>query len=50
MAGGRQYVAVVTGGGTYLDGLISHLTPEIQPSTGSITLWVFALDNGLESP
>jgi len=49
MAGGRQYVAVVTGGGTYLDGLISHLTPEIQPSTGGITLWVFALDNGLES-
>lgn len=50
MADGRQYVAVVTGGGTYVDGLIGHLTPEIEPSTGSMSLWVFALDNGTERP
>jgi alcohol dehydrogenase (cytochrome c) len=44
MADGKQYVAVVTGGGTYLDGFVSHLTPEIELSTGKIALWVFALD------
>lgn len=43
-AGGKQYVAVVTGGGTYYDGLVSHLTPEIEPSVGRAALWVFALD------
>lgn len=43
-AGGRQYIAVITGGGTYLDMLVSHLTPEIEPSTGRPALWVFALD------
>jgi alcohol dehydrogenase (cytochrome c) len=44
MADGKQYVAVVTGGGTYHDAFVSHLTPEIEPSTGKIALWVFALD------
>jgi len=44
MADGKQYVAVVTGGGTYLDGFVSHLTPEIEPSTGKTALWVFALE------
>lgn len=45
-AGGKQYIALLTGGGTYLDGFVSHLTPEIEPSTGRIALWVFALDGG----
>ena len=43
MVDGKQYVAVVSGGGTYLDGLYSRLTPEIEPSVGRQTLWVFAL-------
>ena len=43
-AGGRQYIAVITGGGTYLDGMVSQLTPEIEPSTGRPALWVFAVD------
>ena len=41
---GKQYVAIITGGGTYYDGLVSHLTPEIEPSIGRAALWVFALD------
>ena len=47
MADGKQHVAVVTGGGTYLDGFVSHLTPEIEPSTGKMALWVFALEADL---
>ena len=43
-AGGKQYVAVVTGAGTYQDGFVSHLTPEIEPSLGRPALWVFALE------
>ena len=43
-AGGTQFVAVVTGGGTYFDGFASQLTPEIEPSTSNPTIWVFALD------
>ena len=43
-SGGRQYVAVVTGGGTYHDNLIPQLTPEIEPSVGDPALWLFALD------
>ena len=44
-AGGKQYIAVVTGAGTYFDGFVSHLTPEIEPSLGRPALWVFALEN-----
>lgn len=43
---GRQYVAVVTGGGTYQDGFVAQLTPEIEASMGAPQLWVFALDDG----
>lgn len=43
---GRQYVAIVTGGGTYQDNFVAHLTPEIEASTGGPALWVFALDGG----
>ena len=43
MVNGKQYVAVVSGGGTFLDGLYNRLTPEIEPSIGRPTLWVFAL-------
>lgn len=44
MVDGKQYVAVVTGGGTYLDALLNTITPEIEVSVGRQTLWVFALD------
>jgi alcohol dehydrogenase (cytochrome c) len=41
--GGVQYVAVTSGGGGPLDGLMAGLTPEVQtPATGT-TLWVFRL-------
>lgn len=46
---GRQFVAVVTGGGTYQDNFVAHLTPEIEASTGGPALWVFALDDGDEA-
>ena len=42
-AGGVQYVAVVAGGGTALDGAGDTLTPEIAAPTGTTTLWVFKL-------
>lgn len=47
---GRQYVAVVTGGQTYLDGTLGHLTPEIEPSLGRMTLSVFALESPAVAP
>lgn len=50
MAGGRQYIAVVTGGGTYVDQFVSHLIPEVEPSRGKMALWLFALDSGVENP
>lgn len=43
-AGGKQFVAIITGGGTYFDGFVSHLTPEIEASTGNPTIFVFALE------
>lgn len=46
---GRQYVAIVTGGGTYQDNFVAHLTPEIEASTGGPALWVFALNEGGET-
>jgi len=42
--GGRQYVAVVTGGGGPQDVTFSRLTPEIENPTSAVTLWVFALE------
>ncbi|HKX77489.1 MAG TPA: PQQ-binding-like beta-propeller repeat protein [Novosphingobium sp.] len=45
LVNGRQYVAVVSGGGTYQDGFVSRLVPEIEPSVGGPALWVFALDS-----
>jgi len=41
---GRQYVAVVTGGGGPQDVTFSRLTPEIENPTSAVTLWVFALE------
>ena len=43
---GKQYIAVVSGGGAYQDNFVSHLTPEIETAAGGPTLWVFALDQG----
>ncbi len=42
-ASGEQYVAVVAGGGTALDGAGDTLAPEIAAPTGTTTLWVFKL-------
>ena len=42
-AGGEQYVALVAGGGSALDGAGETLTPEIADPTGTTTLWVFKL-------
>jgi alcohol dehydrogenase (cytochrome c) len=39
--GGVQYVAVTTGGGAAVDGLLGALTPEIQNPSAGATLWVF---------
>lgn len=46
---GRQFIAIVTGGGTYQDNFVAHLTPEIEASTGGPALWVFALEDGDEA-
>jgi alcohol dehydrogenase (cytochrome c) len=43
MAGGKQYVAIVAGGGSPLELFLRHYTPEIRSSTGAKTLMVFAL-------
>lgn len=42
-AAGRQYVAVVAGGGNAHDGTWPILTPEIDNPQGATTLWIFAL-------
>ncbi|MGH8142865.1 MAG: hypothetical protein ACREU2_10165 [Steroidobacteraceae bacterium] len=42
-AGGAQYVAVVSGGGSNLDSAGDTLTPEIADPAGTTTLWVFKL-------
>jgi alcohol dehydrogenase (cytochrome c) len=43
MAGGRQFVAVATGGGSVFDLAFRHLTPEIPKSQAAMTLWVFSV-------
>jgi alcohol dehydrogenase (cytochrome c) len=40
---GVQYVAVTTGGGAALDGMMGALTPEIRTPASGVTLWVFRL-------
>ena len=42
-AGGRQFVAVVAGGGNAHDSTWPILTPELQNPQGATTLWIFAL-------
>ncbi len=42
-ASGRQYVAVVAGGGNAHDATWPILTPEIENPQGATTLWIFAL-------
>ena len=49
MADGKQYVAVVSGGGTFLDNVLSPLTPEVETSFGHQTLWVFAVNEPHEA-
>lgn len=43
LAGGRQYIAVVAGGGNPHDASWPILTPEIENPQGATTLWIFAL-------
>ena len=42
-ANGRQYVAIVAGGGGPLDQGLASFTPELRPATGNPILYVFAL-------
>jgi len=41
--GGRQYIAVPVGGGTYLDGALNSLSVDAHKSSGRNVLMVFAL-------
>ncbi len=41
--GGRQYIAIVTGGGGPLNSITGLLTPEVYTPPPSTTLWVFSL-------
>lgn len=43
-AGGKQYIVVVTGGGTYLDDFLTSLTPGFDESSGRLTVWAFTVD------
>ncbi|MGH9716565.1 MAG: PQQ-binding-like beta-propeller repeat protein [Candidatus Acidiferrales bacterium] len=43
---GKQYVAVVSGGGGPLDAGDSSLAPEFDNPPGGTTLWIFALPDG----
>jgi alcohol dehydrogenase (cytochrome c) len=43
MVGGRQYVALIAGGGTGYDGYVQALTPERTVANGNKTVMVFAL-------
>ncbi len=42
-AGGRQYVAVVSGAGGDQSTQTLQVTPEIEPAAPATTLWVFGL-------
>ena len=43
MVGGRQYVGIVTGGGSAVDAFQTPMTPEHPPSNGAKTIMIFAL-------
>ena len=43
VAGGRQYVAVVAGAGSFLGASLRALVPEIEGPPGGTTVIVFAL-------
>jgi alcohol dehydrogenase (cytochrome c) len=47
---GKQYVAVVAGGGGPQDSSSDELTPEVQNSTPATTLWVFRLPETKPAP
>ena len=47
-AGGKQYLAVVAGGGGTLDAGGGVLTPELDDVPGGTTLWIFALPDANE--
>jgi alcohol dehydrogenase (cytochrome c) len=40
---GKQYIAIVSGGGGFHDLDSQEITPEIDNATSSTTVWVFAL-------
>jgi alcohol dehydrogenase (cytochrome c) len=42
-AGGKEYIAVVSGGGSPLDAGDTSLAPELANPPGGTTLWIFAL-------
>jgi hypothetical protein len=42
---GKQFVAVTAGAGGAHDADITEVTPEIENSTASTTVWVFALQD-----
>ena len=44
-AGGKEYIAVVSGGGSPLDAGDTSLAPELANPPGGNTLWIFALPN-----
>lgn len=46
---GKQYVAIVTGGGGPQDSSADEITPEVQTSAPATTLWVFKLPEGRRS-
>ncbi len=49
--GGKQYVAVVSGGGGPLDASGASLAPEFDSPAGGTTLWIFKLpDTGTPAP
>jgi alcohol dehydrogenase (cytochrome c) len=46
MVDGKQYVAIVTGGGTAFDSYVRLLTPEDSSGSNNKTIMVFALPDG----
>ncbi|ARR55443.1 hypothetical protein HY78_19360 [Rhizorhabdus wittichii DC-6] len=50
MAGGVQYLAVTTGGGSPNDVTARALTPEIDAPAGGVRLWAFRLKSDRRSP
>jgi alcohol dehydrogenase (cytochrome c) len=45
LAGGRQYVAVVAGAGSFLDASLRALAPEVEGPAGGTAVVVFELPN-----